>query len=543
MTARVPDAAESTGDAGAEAAPAGRRPVALIVLDGWGYAEPGPGNAISLARTPVIDGLLGHYPWVLLEASGCAVGLPEGVMGNSEVGHFTLGCGRVLFQDLSRINHAIADGSFFDNEVLGDAMTAAASTNGSVHLMGLLSDGGVHSAIEHLHALVELAKSHFVERVFVHTFMDGRDTSPNAGAVFIADLERFLAGAGLGEIATVVGRYYAMDRDFRWPRVKLAYDALVHGAGSTAGSVGSAGSAAEAVAASYEAGVTDEFIEPTITSRDPRSRVRDGDTVVFFNFRPDRARELTQAFIDDAFEGFDRGGAPPRVHFVGMTEYDAEFEIPVAFADKPPLRVLAEVLSDAGLRQLHIAETEKYAHVTFFFNGGREEPFPGETRRLIPSPTDIATYDQRPAMSAYKVAEAFKEAFETERPDFVVLNFANLDMVGHTGDLGATIEAAEHVDTCLGVVIEALAPFGARIFVTADHGNAERMINPVSGAPETAHTTNPVRLVCLEDGVTLREGAGLADVAPTVLCLLGLEVPPEMTGEPLCVPGTSAGRT
>ncbi len=536
MAARVPDAAESTGDAGADAAPAGRRPVALIVLDGWGYAEPGPGNAISLARTPVIDGLLERYPWVLLEASGRAVGLPEGIMGNSEVGHFTLGCGRVLFQDLSRINRAIADGSFFQNAVLCDAMTAAASSGGSVHVMGLLSDGGVHSAIEHLHALVELAKSRDVERVYVHTFMDGRDTSPNAGAVFIADLERFLADAGTGEIATVVGRYYAMDRDLRWPRVKLAYDALVHGVGSTAGS------AAEAVAASYEAGVTDEFIEPAITSSDPRSRVRDGDTVLFFNFRPDRARELTRAFIDAGFGGFDRGGAVPRVHFVGMTEYDAEFKIPVAFTDEPPVRVLAEVLSEAGLRQLHIAETEKYAHVTFFFNGGREEPFPGETRRLIPSPSDIATYDQRPAMSAYEVAEAFTEAFETERPDFAVLNFANLDMVGHTGDLQATIEAAEHVDTCLGVVIEALATFGARIFVTADHGNAERMIDPSTGAAETAHTTNPVRLVCLDEGVTLREGAGLADVAPTVLRLLGLEVPPEMTGEPLCTPGTPTGQ-
>ncbi len=535
------DDAESASTVGGSSAPAGasvagrRRPVALIILDGWGYAEPGPGNAISLARTPIIDGLLERYPWVLLEASGCAVGLPEGVMGNSEVGHFTMGCGRVLFQDLSRINHAIADGSFFDNPVLGDAMTAAASADGSVHLMGLLSDGGVHSAIEHIHALVELAKSRGVQRVYVHTFMDGRDTSPNAGAVFTADLERVLAGAGLGEIATVVGRFYAMDRDLRWPRVKLAYDALVHGVGSTAGSAG------EAVAASYEAGITDEFIEPSITSRDPRSRVRDGDTVVFFNFRPDRARELTRAFVDAGFEGFDRGGAAPRVHFVGMTEYDAEFEIPVAFADKPPERVLAEVLSDGGLRQLHIAETEKYAHVTFFFNGGREEPFPGETRRLIQSPTDISTYDQRPAMSAYEVAAAFRDELQAGIPDFVVLNFANLDMVGHTGDLQATIEAAEHVDACLGVVIEALAPSGARVFVTADHGNAERMIDAVTGAAETAHTTNPVRLVCLEEGVVLREGAGLADIAPTVLCLLDLEVPVEMTGEPLCMPETGAG--
>jgi len=508
--------------------PDARRPVALIILDGWGYEAPGPGNAVSLATTPVLDGLLERYPWVLLEASGAAVGLPPGIMGNSEVGHLTLGSGRAVPQDLSRINTAVEDGSFFTNPVLAPAMEAATARDGSIHLMGLLSDGGVHSAIEHVHALVELARTAGVARVYVHLFMDGRDTSPTAGAGFLYELERFLSKVGLGTVATIVGRYYAMDRDNRWPRVKRAYDALVHGEGERAPT------SEEAIQRSYAAGVTDEFVEPFIIGDDPRSRIRDGDTVVFFNFRPDRTRELTRVFIEPVFSEFDRGGPAPRVAFIGMTEYDADFDVPVAFPDNPPAHVLAEVLSAAGLTQLHIAETEKYAHVTFFFNGGTEEPFPGETRRLIASPSDIETYEQRPAMSAPEVASVFRETFSAERPDFTVLNFANPDMVGHTGDLAATIEALQVVDRCLGEVLVTLKGSDARVFITADHGNAEYMIDP-DGRPNTAHTTNPVRLIYLDEGCVLRQGAGLADIAPTILTSFGVDVPSEMSGRDVCV--------
>jgi len=502
------------------------RPVALVVLDGWGYAPPGPGNAISLAKTPTWDALLAARPWVLLEASGEAVGLPAGIMGNSEVGHLTLGSGRILYQDLSRINLAVTDGSFFDNPVLAPAVAGAAREGVAVHLMGLLSDGGVHSAIEHIHALVRLARRSGVERLFLHAFMDGRDTSPHAGGGFLADLEAFLAEEQLGRIATIAGRYYAMDRDLRWDRVALAYAALVHGDAPRAATV------AEAIDASYAEGVTDEFVLPTIIGPAPESRIHDGDTVIFFNFRPDRTRELTRAFIDADFDGFDRGGGPPRVAFIGMTEYQGSFDIPVAFPDVPPEHVLAETISRAGMRQLHIAETEKYAHVTFFFNGGRDEPFPGESRRLIPSPRDVETYDQKPEMSAHLVTAAFREAMNEEPVDFTILNFANPDMVGHTGSITATVEALEHVDSCLAEVLEVLRGRNAQVFVTADHGNAECMIDP-DGSPNTAHTSNPVYLVYVGERGPLREGAGLADLAPTVLSLLGVGVPEAMTGRPL----------
>ncbi|MCL5943170.1 MAG: 2,3-bisphosphoglycerate-independent phosphoglycerate mutase [Actinobacteria bacterium] len=504
-----------------------RRPVALIILDGWGYAEPGPGNAVSLARTPVLDELLARHAWVLLQASGEAVGLPPGVMGNSEVGHLTLGAGRVIHQDLSRINRAIADGTFYENPVLAPAMGAAAAKGAAVHLMGLLSEGGVHSAVEHIHALVRLARRKGVERLFIHAFMDGRDSSPTAGRGLLRELEEFLNSEGLGRVATIAGRYYAMDRDRRWERTKRAYDALVHGRGERAGA------ADEAIRRSYEQQVTDEFVLPTIIGDDPRSRIHDGDTVVFFNFRSDRTRQLTRAFICPDFDGFDREGPAPAVTFIAMTEYDETFTIPVAFPYEPPQDVLAEVLSRAGLRQLHIAETEKYAHVTFFFNGGREEPYPGELRRLVPSPKEVATYDRKPAMSAYEVAAAFREIMTTEEIDFVILNFANPDMVGHTGNIGATVEALEHVDRCLGQVLDVLRGRNAHVFVTADHGNAEYMLEP-DGRPNTAHTTNPVRLVYAGDGLALRQGAGLADVAPTILCLLGLEQPAAMTGRSIC---------
>lgn len=509
----------------AEASP--RRPVGLIILDGWGAARPGPGNAISLARTPVWDSLMERYPHVLLEASGEAVGLPAGVMGNSEVGHLTLGSGRVIYQDLSRIDRAIRDGSFFTNPELTRVVDGAAARGSALHLMGLLSDGRVHSSIDHLIALVKMASERGVGRLYVHTFMDGRDTSPTAGEGFMRDLELFLSERGVGKVATVSGRYYAMDRDRRWERLQLAYDALVHGKGLHAAS------GLAAVQESYSREETDEFILPTIVCEEPESRLHDNDAVIFFNYRPDRARELSEALTRQEFAYFDRGGPPPDVDFVCFTEYDPSLGLAVAFPKDEPRHVLAEVISEAGLTQLHIAETEKYAHVTFFFNGGREAPFPGELRRLIPSPKDVETYDQKPEMSAFLVADCFRETLTEHKIDFVVLNFANPDMVGHTGNIRATVEAIEDVDICLGRVLEVLNEHDARVIVTADHGNAEMMV-AADGTPDTAHSTDMVPLVILDECSTLRQGAGLSDVAPTVLSFLGLAIPPEMTGTPLC---------
>ncbi len=511
------------------AAPGGAevRRAALIILDGWGFARSGPGNAIALADTPTWDSLWAGYPHVFLEASGEAVGLPAGVMGNSEVGHLTLGSGRIIYQDLSRINRAIADGSFFDNAPLVAVMDGVVERRTSLHFMGLLSDAGVHSAMGHVEALVAMAKQRGVGSLFVHAFTDGRDTSPTAGQDYVNDLEALLAGAGLGEIATICGRYYAMDRDKRWERVKLAYDALVRDEGLRAPD------GRTAVRDSYGREETDEFILPTIVCDRPESRVGEGDGVVFFNFRPDRAREITAALTQTAFAGFDRGGPAPTVDFVGMTEYDPALRLAVAFPKEEPRNVLAEVISRAGLSQLHIAETEKYAHVTFFFNGGREEPFPGEVRRLIPSPKEVDTYDQKPAMSAYEVVAALEEMMAVDPADFVVLNFANPDMVAHTGNVGAAVEAVGHVDRCLARVLAALDRVGAQVIVTSDHGNAERMLE-ADGSVNTSHSMGKVPLIVRDRDVTLREGAGLADVAPTLLCFMGLPAPVEMTGRSLC---------
>jgi 2,3-bisphosphoglycerate-independent phosphoglycerate mutase len=507
--------------------PEARGRAALIILDGWGWAPPGPGNAISLARTPVWDALLSRYPHVLLEASGEAVGLPPGVMGNSEVGHLTIGSGRVIYQDLTRINRAIADGSFFQNPVLTGLIDRVRARGGSLHLMGLLSDAGVHSSLEHLKALVVMAAARRTPRVYIHAFTDGRDTSPAAGAGYVEELRRFLAEQGVGSLATVAGRYWAMDRDRRWDRVRRAYDALVWGRGLHAAD------AVAAVAEAYSRGETDEFIQPTVVDDDPRSRVRPGDGVVFFNFRPDRAREMCAALSQAGFAGFARGDDPPLVEVVGLTEYDPKLGLGVAFPKEEPRNVLAEVVSDAGLTQLHLAETEKYAHVTFFFNGGREKPFPGERRCLVPSPKEVGTYDQKPEMSAYEVVECLRGQMAEDPADLVVMNFANPDMVGHTGSIPATVQAVEHVDRCLGRAIEILGGYGARIMVTADHGNAECML-AADGGPDTAHSNGRVPLVVLEEGLPLREGAGLSDIAPTVLCFLGLPVPVEMTGSALC---------
>ncbi len=509
----------------------GPRRAALVILDGWGSAAPGPGNAISLADTPVWDALWAEYPHTLLDASGEAVGLPRGVMGNSEVGHLTIGSGRVVYQDLSRINRAITDGTFFTNPVLNGLMERTRERAGSLHLMGLLSDAGVHSAMGHVRAIVQLAGRQGIDRVYVHAFTDGRDTQPTSGIEFVRNLEAFLAAEGRGAIVTVAGRYYGMDRDKRWDRVKLAYDALVHGEGLRAAS------AATAVLESYDRGETDEFILPTVIGPDGAargaSRVTARDGVIFFNFRPDRAREMCAALTQIDFTAFDRGAAPPLVDLVGMTEYDPKLGLGVAFPKEEPRHVLAEAISDAGLTQLHIAETEKYAHVTFFFNGGREAPFPGETRCLVPSPKNVSTYDQKPEMSAYEVVEQLETLMADDPADFVVLNFANPDMVGHTGNIAATVAALEHVDRCLGRVIGILSGYGAKIMVTADHGNAEAMLQP-DGSVDTAHSTDKVPLVVLDPGMKLRVGAGLADIAPTLLRFLGISIPPEMTGTPLC---------
>lgn len=503
-------------------------PLCLIIMDGYGLAEPGPGNAIALARTPVLDGLFEHRPNTRLKASGEAVGLPDGQMGNSEVGHLNIGAGRIVYQELTRISKSIEDGSFFDNPVLDTAVDAAIAGGRAVHFIGLLSDGGVHSHREHLYALLRLARSRGAERVFVHCFLDGRDVPPDSGARFVDDLEHVLEAEGVGRIASVSGRYYAMDRDNRWERVEKAWRALVLGEGETAAT------ARDAVAASYAEGITDEFVAPTVVlaEGDPVGAVADGDTVIFFNFRPDRARELTRAFVDPAFAGFERP-TWPAVHFVCLTEYDPTIPAPVAFEKDLPCCVLADVLAEAGLRQLHIAETEKYAHVTFFLNGGAEAPKHSEERVLVPSPR-VATYDLKPEMSAPEVTRELVRAIHEDRADVYIVNYANCDMVGHTGVLAAAVAAVEAVDQAVGEVVAAVAERGGSVVITADHGNAEQMVEPDGSGPFTAHTPADVPLIVIDERVRdLAEGGILADVAPTLLDLLGIEPPGEWTGRNL----------
>jgi 2,3-bisphosphoglycerate-independent phosphoglycerate mutase len=512
------------------------RPVALIILDGFGVRADTEANAIALADTPVLDRLNAECPHGTLHASGEWVGLPDGQMGNSEVGHLNLGAGRVVYQDITKISKAIRDGDFFENRVLVEACKrvggAAAAASGqeppaALHLMGLLSDGGVHSHQEHIEALIELANREGVERLFIHAFLDGRDVPPQSALGYIEELEAFCAAEGLGRIATISGRYYAMDRDKRWERVKLAYDVLVHGQGDVAPS------AAEAVKRAYDRGENDEFVQPVAIEPVAESRVRAGDSVIFFNFRPDRARELTRAFIDEDFDGFDRGAGAPDVHFVTMTDYDATFDIPAAYPKVEPKNGLGDVLAAHGLTQLHMAETEKYAHVTFFFNGGIEEPKAGEERILIPSPK-VATYDLMPEMSACKVADAAVARLDKGGIDVLIMNFANPDMVGHTGILPAAMKAIEAVDECMGRVIDKVRAMGGEVLLTADHGNAEQMIDNSSCQPHTAHTTDDVPFFYIGDrDVRVREGGALCDVAPTVLELLGIDPPPEMTGTSL----------
>ena len=485
--------------------------VALVVLDGWGCAAAGPGSAVALASTPVFDRLSVRFPRTTLDASGESVGLPAGQMGNSEVGHLTVGAGRAVDQDLLRIGRLIESGEFHDNAALLGAFERASARGGAVHLIGLVSYGGVHSHLDHLRALLELAaRRGFADRTVVHAFTDGRDVSPTAAAHDLAELV-----AEGSSIATVCGRYYAMDRDRRWERTDRAIAALVEGAG------GRAADPVAAVRESYARSVTDEFIEPTVIGESPATRIRPDDSLVFFNFRPDRARQLSQRLVD---RGFD---------LTTMTRYGRHLDCPVVFPEADVDGTLAEAVAGAGARQLHVAETEKYAHVTYFLNGGREEPWPGEERILVPSPTDVATYDECPAMSAAEVASRFAAELTSGEYALGVVNFANPDMVGHTGVLAAAIEAVEAADTSLGVVAEAVATSGGVCLVFADHGNAEQMIAEDGINPHTAHTTNPVPLVATVDGATLDAGGTLADLAPTTLALLGVERLPEMQGRVL----------
>jgi len=496
--------------------------LALVVLDGWGLAPPGPGNAISQARTPVFDELWAAYPHTTLSASGRDVGLPDGQMGNSEVGHLNLGAGSIVKQDLVRIDDAIADGSFFRNEALVGACRAAReSPRGRLHLMGLVSDGGVHSGFGHLRAAIELARREGVPDLVFHAFTDGRDTPPRSGASHVARLVEWLDGAG--RVGTVSGRYYAMDRDRRWERTKLAYDAIAHGEGLRAPE------AVQAVEDSYARGETDEFVRPTVIG--DYDGMASGDVAIHLNFRPDRARQLCRALGEEGFSEFDRGRAP-RVALTTMTEYRAGWAYPVAFPPRAPEVTLAEVIAAAGGRQLHVAETEKYAHVTYFFNGGREREWEGEERCLVDSPRDVPTYDRKPEMSAAAAAEAFASRWAADGYRFGIVNFANPDMVGHTGDIPAAIAAVEAVDACLGRVVEAVHGRGGACLVTADHGNADNMLEP-DGSPNTAHSTNPVPLILTVGAVKLAEGGILADVAPTILAALGMEKPRAMAGRSL----------
>jgi 2,3-bisphosphoglycerate-independent phosphoglycerate mutase len=496
-----------------------KRPlVCLVVLDGWGLAPAGPGNAVDLADTPTFDRLWATYPHTQLDASGRAVGLPDGQMGNSEVGHTNLGAGRVVRQDLVRIDDDIESGAFFENAVLVDACRQARGS--ALHLLGLVSDGGVHSHLRHLRGLIELAHREGVEHVHVHAFTDGRDTSPH-GAVEYLD--------GIPGVATVAGRYYAMDRDRRWERAKRAYDAIVRGVGARADD------AVEAVKASYAAGVTDEFIEPVVIGHPSTGRIRSSDAAIFFNFRPDRARELSWALTQADFDGFDRGPDPPLPHYVQMTEYADDITAPVAFPGEDLADVLAQVLAEHDVAQLHVAETEKYAHVTYFFDGGSETRCAGEEWELVDSPRDVATYDEKPSMSADGVADRVVSGLANDRYGFCLVNFANPDMVGHTGVIPAAVEAVETADRCLARVVEAVGARDGVCLITADHGNAETMLHP-DGSPHTAHTTNPVPLIATAHGVRFRNGGRLADIAPTLLDLLAVPPPAAMSGESLLEP-------
>lgn len=499
----------------------------LMILDGYGLADSSGHNAISLAETPHLDWLMQQFPCQPGAASGLDVGLPDGQMGNSEVGHTNIGAGRVVYQELTRITKSIADGDFYNNEVLLGAVSNAKNDNSALHLYGLLSDGGVHSHNSHLYGLLELAKRNGLENVYVHAFLDGRDTPPASAIDFIKALEAKMAEIGVGKIATISGRYYAMDRDNRWERVQLAYDVLTKGVGQRANS------AVECIENSYAAGVNDEFVVPTVIL--PNGTIKANDSVIFFNFRPDRAREITRAFCDPGFDGFPRTELLP-LYYACFTEYDVSIlNKHVAFTAQSMNNVLGQYLADKGLTQLRLAETEKYAHVTFFFNGGNEAPYAGEDRILVDSPK-VATYDLQPEMSAPQVTDKLIEAIESRRYDLIVVNYANCDMVGHTGDIKAAIKAVEAIDTCVARAMDVMLKTGTPMFLCADHGNADKMIDPETGGVFTAHSTNPVPFSLFNSpGHTLAPGGRLADIAPTLLDLLKLPIPPEMTGKSLLI--------
>ncbi|MCD8152371.1 MAG: 2,3-bisphosphoglycerate-independent phosphoglycerate mutase [Clostridiales bacterium] len=510
-----------------------KKPIVLMVLDGYGLNDNPEGNAIAMANTPVMDCLMREYPFVKGNASGLSVGLPDGQMGNSEVGHMNIGAGRIIYQDLTRITKSIEDGDFFENKALLAAIENCKEHDSDLHLWGLLSDGGVHSHITHLYGLLEMAKRHGLSKVYVHAFLDGRDTPPASGKGYVEQLLAKMEEIGVGQVASLSGRYYAMDRDTNWDRVKQAYDSLVSGVGVQATCP------VQALADSYAAGVTDEFVFPTVITDEagrPLSLVKENDSVIFFNFRPDRAREITRAFCDDAFMGFERNFM--KLTYVCFKDYDET--IPnkiIAFEKESISNTFGEFLAKAGKKQLRLAETEKYAHVTFFFNGGVEEPNVDEARLLVPSPKEVAIYDQKPEMSAPEVGMDLVEAIKSDKYDVIVINFANPDMVGHTGVIPAAVAAVERVDSLVGDAVQAIKDVDGILFICADHGNAEKMIDYETGKPHTAHTTNPVPfiLVNADPSYRLREGGCLADIVPTLIELMGLEQPAEMTGKSLLI--------
>ena len=509
-----------------------RKPVVLMILDGYGLNERHDGNAVYEAQTPVMDRLMKEYPFVKGNASGLSVGLPDGQMGNSEVGHLNMGAGRIVYQELTRITKSIEDGDFFENPEFLAAVENCKNHDSALHLYGLVSDGGVHSHITHIYGLLELAKRNGLTKVFVHCFLDGRDTPPSSGKEFVAKLEEKMKELGVGRVASVMGRYYAMDRDNRWDRVKLAYDALTKGEGNRGES------ATDLIQESYDNGKTDEFVLPAVVTENgaPVGLIREHDSVIFFNFRPDRAREITRAFCDDSFSGFEREKRM-ELTYVCFTDYDET--IPnklVAFKKETISNTFGEFLAAHGKKQARIAETEKYAHVTFFFNGGVEEPNPGEDRILVKSPK-VPTYDMQPEMSAPQVCEKLVEAIHSGKYDVIIVNFANPDMVGHTGVEAAAVKAIEAVDACVGKTVEAILEENGVLFICADHGNAEQLIDYATGEPFTAHTTNPVPFILVNagEGYGLREGGCLADIAPTLIELMGMEQPKEMTGRSLLV--------
>ena len=509
-----------------------KKPTVLMILDGYGLNEKAEGNAVYEAKTPVMDKLMANCPFVKGNASGLFVGLPDGQMGNSEVGHLNMGAGRIVYQDLTKITKAIQDGDFFENKALLAACENVKANDSALHLFGLMSDGGVHSHIEHVFGLLELAKRQGIEKVYVHCFLDGRDTPPASGKEYVEQLEAKMQELGVGKVASVMGRYYVMDRDNRWERVEKAYNALVKGVGDTAES------ATAGIQASYDKEVTDEFVVPVVITENgaPVATIKENDSVIFFNFRPDRAREITRAFCDDAFTGFDRGERV-KTTYVCFTEYDVTIENKlVAFVKEEITNTFGEFLAKNGLKQARIAETEKYAHVTFFFNGGVEAPNEGEDRILVNSPK-VATYDLKPEMSAYEVCDKLVGAIKSEKYDVIIINFANPDMVGHTGVEEAAVKAVEAVDECVGKAVVALKEVGGQMFICADHGNAEQLIDPETGEPFTAHTTNqvPFILVNADESWKLRDGGCLADVVPTLIDMMGMEQPKEMTGKSLLV--------